>query len=307
MPSICKLLFIFLFFLTSSKSEKFKCEHSFRSQYSLFMVTSQELFYNKLPMEISYNGISRSGTLFFNMCEDIQLTNVCGKKPVVGKFIFVDHLSNIGRAKCLVFNTLDFLAWDFKALSDGEDGVNARGGIQISNQEMQIQETEPLTRDVLNNLDLGSLTMEVVLPKDEEDFPGIQNKRSNLLQSAIFKKLQNLEKHNSDHIVAVGLNKKLDFEDGKNNFDIPSVDSLKLKGESINLRKSFRILSKSENYNFDKTSKLNINNMVQLKKLRNKIHHLHLSNQNKVSTEFFFSSRRRHTRCREVSWARRCV
>ncbi len=22
---------------------------------------------------------------------------------------------------------------------------------------------------------------------------------------------------------------------------------------------------------------------------------------------FFFSSRRRHTRCREVSWARRCV
>eukprot|EP00831_Metopus_contortus_P003049 TRINITY_DN11131_c0_g1_i2.p2 TRINITY_DN11131_c0_g1~~TRINITY_DN11131_c0_g1_i2.p2 ORF type:complete len:108 (+),score=32.12 TRINITY_DN11131_c0_g1_i2:97-420(+) len=28
---------------------------------------------------------------------------------------------------------------------------------------------------------------------------------------------------------------------------------------------------------------------------------------NVVSFTFFFSSRRRHTRCREVSWARRCV
>eukprot|EP00831_Metopus_contortus_P014411 TRINITY_DN15968_c0_g1_i1.p3 TRINITY_DN15968_c0_g1~~TRINITY_DN15968_c0_g1_i1.p3 ORF type:complete len:101 (-),score=10.85 TRINITY_DN15968_c0_g1_i1:809-1075(-) len=26
-----------------------------------------------------------------------------------------------------------------------------------------------------------------------------------------------------------------------------------------------------------------------------------------VQIRFFFSSRRRHTRCREVSWARRCV
>eukprot|EP00831_Metopus_contortus_P032754 TRINITY_DN26399_c0_g1_i1.p1 TRINITY_DN26399_c0_g1~~TRINITY_DN26399_c0_g1_i1.p1 ORF type:complete len:139 (+),score=21.51 TRINITY_DN26399_c0_g1_i1:2-418(+) len=29
--------------------------------------------------------------------------------------------------------------------------------------------------------------------------------------------------------------------------------------------------------------------------------------QNHVNIFFFFSSRRRHTRCREVSWARRCV
>ena len=192
------ILVISFTFMTSIFGEKFKCEYTFRDQYSLFMVTSKELSYNKLPIKLEYKGVSRSGTLFFNMCEDIQLTNVCGRNPVIGKFIFVDHLSRVGRSKCLIFKTIDFQTWNFKAHSLNENGSDARGGIQIENSEMAIEETEPLTRDILNNLDLGSMTMEFILPEDEDGYELTSNNTNDKFKSAIDRKIANIERQETN-------------------------------------------------------------------------------------------------------------
>ena len=173
-----------------STSEKFACNHTFRTHYSLFMITSSELQYNKIPLTMYYNGIERIGILFFNMCEEIQLTNVCGKTPIIGNFIFVDNVSRVGRAKCLTFQNLDNYSWNFSAISEEGSVQNARGGIRIQNDEVGIKETEVLDRATLEGLDVGSIVM-------GEEPSNFDNSRVEFMRNAIDQKLLNLQKKSS--------------------------------------------------------------------------------------------------------------
>jgi hypothetical protein len=245
------------------------------------MITSNELQYNKIPLTIDFNGIKRTGILFFNMCEEIQLTNVCGKSPVIGNFIFVDNISYVGRAKCLLFKNIDNLTWNFTALSLGESYQNARGGIKIDNTEVVIKETELLDRDTLDGLDLGSIVISDDFQKEEvfED----ETSKMEHMRNAIDQKLSNLNKKESNSM-------KIELDHVRKPTFIDKGKSLDTGVEQNGIvRTNTRFLTKQNNLAIPVNSNVNLEEAFSTEEIQDVLkHHLKKKSTDKIAVEMLF-------------------
>lgn len=280
------VIFAFVLLLNAVLGSKFACEHSFRSQYSLFMVTSRELAYNTVPLTISFNGVQRQGTLFFNMCEDIQLTNVCGSSPVIGKFIFVDKISRVGRSKCLIFKTVDLWGWNYSADSRGEHGRDARGGILLENKEMTLEASEVLSRDTLQQLDLASITTSQMDPDSETENLNISDDKLQIFKQALDQKISNLNRQSTK----VNLEESRSQQTRSLNLDNPLDLNLKGSGSF----KNYRILTKSLVIK-PTPSKMSLDSLSKSSKQKRKAHRKNYTNvslTSKVSAQLRFKCQR---------------
>lgn len=280
------VIFVILLLSGATLASKFACEHTFRTQYSLFMFSSRELAYNTVPMTIPYKGVERQGTLFFNMCEDIQLTNVCGSSPVVGKFIFVDKISRVGRSKCLIFKVLDMWGWNYSTKSRAENGRDARGGILLQNKEMSLSPSELLSRETLQDLDLASITMSQVDSDSEAAALSNPDDKMQLFKQALDQKISNLRRQSTGPL----LDRNSAPRTQSLNLDRPL--SLNLEGKAS--LKNFRILSKSLSAK-SSSGKMGLDSPSQMNKSKKRSSRRQNSNHlgvNKVTAEIAFKCRR---------------
>ena len=151
------VIIIFAISLSNSvNAEKFACNRIFKRTNSLFLFKTKDIAYNKLPMILE----GRRGSLFFNICEEIQLTNICGDVPVVGKFIFMDNSTQVGLSKCKILKSFDKDGWKFETMAEEENGLDSYGGVILKNDKMVLSNSEKLSQKVLERLDTNSYSME---------------------------------------------------------------------------------------------------------------------------------------------------
>ena len=143
----------------------------------MFLFKSPAFLMNELEMSMFYKEMEINGTLYFNMCFDTTLDNLCGKDvSVTGKFIFVVKQPLPGQPDCLVMNPQDQEKWDysmFKAdnesvMLDGVSALNTKFTIeQIGGLEKAIQNgIDNLEEKVLDGLDMLNLKMESKIEKN---------------------------------------------------------------------------------------------------------------------------------------------
>ena len=103
---------------------------------------------NELEMSMNYKDSELKGTLFFNMCAQTTINNICGKDiSVTGKFIFVTKNPSISQPKCLIINSKDNEEWNYSMFKANHEDLKLKG-IRITNFSPTLEVIDP---GILNN------------------------------------------------------------------------------------------------------------------------------------------------------------
>lgn len=125
---------------TTIKASGFSCGKVFKDKYSVFLFKSPNYLINMLDMTFQFKGVPMKGKLYFNMCMDTTLSNICEEGgSVKGKYIFVNTDSKApGMPNCLVFNEKDDHDWKYSMFNADSDVVQL-DGVKVENSKMEVE------------------------------------------------------------------------------------------------------------------------------------------------------------------------
>lgn len=232
-----ELLLLLIFLVAGSKADSFSCNRVFTKQYSFLIFNTRSFISNKIPMVLNIDNKLKKGMLVFNMCEDIQLTNICSNIPVIGKYIFVANETKEGESKCFVFEPHDAHSWKYETLSLPSKWKkdNSYQGVILNHSLTNVWKTAPLTHEIISKLD----KLDIQLESSNKEFNNLEENLQNDIEKKNFiDLLQNQKLTTSKNATENKLNIDNDPSSEKNKISkfkkINIKDVLKYKENQMN-------------------------------------------------------------------------